>query len=178
MARDLEYDISPEAYAVFKSSIELRMELGLFYNAWTVKNAMDRARMNTTIRTFETLFRVLKWRCLYCWGSQEYLCWWFPGSCEWYLQCWFFQAYLCLIFGPPYKQACYKWREVLYRDRTRNEEFDNIQSEYNRTPVDCFRCKFVRHRGMKTNLWNEKGHANDHFNSKTRWCDLKWLKLQ
>ena len=33
MARDLEYDISPEAYAVFKSSIELRMELGLFYNA-------------------------------------------------------------------------------------------------------------------------------------------------
>ena len=53
MARDLEYDISPEAYAVFKSSIELRMELGLFYNAWTVKNAMDRARMNTTIRTFE-----------------------------------------------------------------------------------------------------------------------------
>ena len=26
MARDLEYDISPEAYAVFKSYIELRME--------------------------------------------------------------------------------------------------------------------------------------------------------
>ena len=125
-----------------------------------------------------TLFRVLTWRCLYCWGSQEYLCWWFPGSCEWYFQCWFFQAYLCLIFGPPYKQACYKWREVLYRDRTRNEEFGNIQSEYNRTPVDYFRCKFASHRGMKTNLWNEKGHANDHFNSKTRWCDLKWLKLQ
>ena len=53
MARDLEYDISPEAYAVFKSYIELRMELGYFSNARTVRNAMDRARMNTTIRTFE-----------------------------------------------------------------------------------------------------------------------------
>ena len=53
MARDLEYDnISPEAYAVFKSYIENRMELGYFSNACTVRNAMDRARMNTTIRTF------------------------------------------------------------------------------------------------------------------------------
>ena len=53
MARDLEYDISPEAYAVFKSYIELRMELPYFSNACTVRNAMARTRMNTVIRTFE-----------------------------------------------------------------------------------------------------------------------------
>jgi hypothetical protein len=53
MARDLEYDISPEAYAAFKSYIKRRMELPYFSNARTDKNAMDRARMNAAIRTFE-----------------------------------------------------------------------------------------------------------------------------
>jgi len=53
MSRDLEYDISPESYATFKSYIEARMPLPYFSNARTVRNAMDRARMNSAIRTFE-----------------------------------------------------------------------------------------------------------------------------
>jgi probable Rubsico expression protein CbbX len=53
MAGQLEYDIDDEAYAVFKTYIELRMELPFFSNARTVRNAMDRARMNSAIRTFE-----------------------------------------------------------------------------------------------------------------------------
>jgi len=53
MARDLEYDIDPTAYAVFKRYIEQRMQLPYFSNARTVRNAMDRARMNAAIRTFE-----------------------------------------------------------------------------------------------------------------------------
>jgi len=53
MARELEYEIEPEAYAVFKAYIEKRMDLPFFSNARTVRNAMDRARMNSAIRTFE-----------------------------------------------------------------------------------------------------------------------------
>jgi len=53
MARDLEYDITPEAYTTFQRYIEARMELPFFSNARTVRNAMDRARMNSAIRTFE-----------------------------------------------------------------------------------------------------------------------------
>ncbi len=53
MARDLEYDIDPEAYDTFKNYIEERMKLPYFSNARTVRNAMDRARMNSAIRTFE-----------------------------------------------------------------------------------------------------------------------------
>lgn len=53
MAKQLEYDITDEAYPVFKSYIEKRMELPFFSNARTVRNAMDRARMNAAIRTFE-----------------------------------------------------------------------------------------------------------------------------
>jgi probable Rubsico expression protein CbbX len=53
MAGQLEYDIGPEAFAVFKTYIEKRMELPYFSNARTVRNAMDRARMNSAIRTFE-----------------------------------------------------------------------------------------------------------------------------
>lgn len=53
MARDLEYDIDPAAYPVFKHYIEKRMRLPYFSNARTVRNAMDRARMNAAIRTFE-----------------------------------------------------------------------------------------------------------------------------
>jgi len=53
MARDLEYDISPDAFPVFKQYIEKRMTLPYFSNARTVRNAMDRARMNSAIRTFE-----------------------------------------------------------------------------------------------------------------------------
>mmetsp|Transcript_30509 Transcript_30509/g.71502 ORF Transcript_30509/g.71502 Transcript_30509/m.71502 type:complete len:413 (+) Transcript_30509:112-1350(+) len=53
MARDLEYDISPDAMPVFKAYIEARMGLPYFSNARTVRNAMDRARMNSAIRTFE-----------------------------------------------------------------------------------------------------------------------------
>jgi probable Rubsico expression protein CbbX len=53
MARDLEYDIAADAFPVFQRYIELRMELPYFSNARTVRNAMDRARMNAAIRTFE-----------------------------------------------------------------------------------------------------------------------------
>jgi len=53
MARDLEYDIEPDAFPVFKHYIEERMHLPYFSNARTVRNAMDRARMNSAIRTFE-----------------------------------------------------------------------------------------------------------------------------
>jgi len=53
MARDLEYDIDEDAFPVFKQYIEERMELPFFSNARTVRNAMDRARMNAAIRTFE-----------------------------------------------------------------------------------------------------------------------------
>jgi len=53
MSRDLEYDINDEAYAMFHRYIEERMQLPFFSNARTVRNAMDRARMNSAIRTFE-----------------------------------------------------------------------------------------------------------------------------
>jgi probable Rubsico expression protein CbbX len=53
MCRELEYDIDPNALPVFKQYIDLRMQLPYFSNARTVRNAMDRARMNAAIRTFE-----------------------------------------------------------------------------------------------------------------------------
>merc|ERR1712050_741114 len=53
MAGQLEYDIDQNAYSVFKQYIERRMDLPYFSNARTVRNAMDRARMNSAIRTFE-----------------------------------------------------------------------------------------------------------------------------
>lgn len=53
MADALEYEIDANAFPVFKSYIEKRMELPYFSNARTVRNAMDRARMNSAIRTFE-----------------------------------------------------------------------------------------------------------------------------
>lgn len=53
MARQLEYDITYDAYPVFKRYIAERMKLPYFSNARTVRNAMDRARMNSAIRTFE-----------------------------------------------------------------------------------------------------------------------------
>merc|ERR1712130_639273 len=53
MAHQLEYDIDDDAYPIFKDYIARRMELPYFSNARTVRNAMDRARMNSAIRTFE-----------------------------------------------------------------------------------------------------------------------------
>merc|ERR1712147_437131 len=53
MAHQLEYDIDDNAYPVFKDYIERRMELPFFSNARTVRNAMDRARMNSAIRVFD-----------------------------------------------------------------------------------------------------------------------------
>ncbi|GMH58889.1 hypothetical protein TrVE_jg4133 [Triparma verrucosa] len=53
MARDLEYEINEEAYGVFQQYIDERMKLPYFSNARTVRNAMDRARMNSAIRTFD-----------------------------------------------------------------------------------------------------------------------------
>jgi probable Rubsico expression protein CbbX len=53
MGDSLEYEIAEDAIPVFKKYIELRMDLPYFSNARTVRNAMDRARMNSAIRTFE-----------------------------------------------------------------------------------------------------------------------------
>jgi len=53
MARELEYFIDPAAFGVFQQYIEMRMQLPYFSNARTVRNAMDRARMNAAIRMFE-----------------------------------------------------------------------------------------------------------------------------
>merc|ERR1719440_1983872 len=53
MARDLDYEINEDAYAVFQQYIDERMKLPYFSNARTVRNAMDRARMNSAIRTFD-----------------------------------------------------------------------------------------------------------------------------
>ena len=54
MGRDLEYDLDPAALDMFKKYITRRMELPFFSNARTVRNAMDRARMNSAIRIFNT----------------------------------------------------------------------------------------------------------------------------
>ena len=53
MAGQLEYDIDNNAYNTFYHYIQKRMELPYFSNARTVRNAMDRARMNSAIRTFD-----------------------------------------------------------------------------------------------------------------------------
>ncbi|GMI56417.1 hypothetical protein ScalyP_jg7548 [Parmales sp. scaly parma] len=53
MSKDLEYDFEPGAIEVFGQYIEERMKLPYFSNARTVRNAMDRARMNSAIRTFD-----------------------------------------------------------------------------------------------------------------------------
>merc|ERR1719460_2094694 len=53
MSRDLEYTMSAEAGEVFKRYIERRMAMPFFSNARTVRNAMDRARMNSAIRIFD-----------------------------------------------------------------------------------------------------------------------------
>ena len=54
MGRDLEYDLDPAALDMFKKYITRRMELPFFSNARTVRNAMDRARMNSAIRIFNS----------------------------------------------------------------------------------------------------------------------------
>jgi probable Rubsico expression protein CbbX len=53
MARDLQYQLDPEAAPVFKQYIDKRLKFPFFANARTVRNAMDRARMNSAIRVFK-----------------------------------------------------------------------------------------------------------------------------
>merc|ERR1712216_262983 len=53
MARDLQYELSDDASEKFQQYMKRRMELPYFSNARTVRNAMDRARMNSAIRTFQ-----------------------------------------------------------------------------------------------------------------------------
>jgi probable Rubsico expression protein CbbX len=53
MAREIEYNIAPEAEPVLKGYIERRMQLPFFSNARTVRNVMDRARMNAALRLFD-----------------------------------------------------------------------------------------------------------------------------
>mmetsp|Transcript_42993 Transcript_42993/g.115876 ORF Transcript_42993/g.115876 Transcript_42993/m.115876 type:complete len:349 (-) Transcript_42993:479-1525(-) len=52
MIRDLEYELEPSAEVVFKNYIDQRKKMPFFSNARTVRNAMDRARMNSAIRVF------------------------------------------------------------------------------------------------------------------------------
>jgi len=52
MARDLQYFMDDAAAAKFQEYIDLRMQFPFFSNARTVRNAMDRARMNSAIRIF------------------------------------------------------------------------------------------------------------------------------
>lgn len=53
MAYDLEYQIDDSAYKVLRNYIEERMKFPFFSNARTVRNAMDRARMNSALRVFK-----------------------------------------------------------------------------------------------------------------------------
>uniref|UniRef100_A0A7S2SBU4 AAA+ ATPase domain-containing protein n=1 Tax=Rhizochromulina marina TaxID=1034831 RepID=A0A7S2SBU4_9STRA len=52
MVRDLEYEMDDESKAKFREYINKRMSMPFFSNARTVRNAMDRARMNSAIRIF------------------------------------------------------------------------------------------------------------------------------
>lgn len=52
MSSDLQYDLTPDALVELKRYVERRITLPYFSNARTVRNAMDRARMNSAIRVF------------------------------------------------------------------------------------------------------------------------------
>merc|ERR1711998_825891 len=54
MIRDLEYELDDTAAATFERYIDKRKGMPFFSNARTVRNAMDRARMNSAIRIFNT----------------------------------------------------------------------------------------------------------------------------
>lgn len=54
MCRELEYEMAPEAEAVFSGYMEKRMTMAYFSNARTVRNAVDRARMRSAIRLFNS----------------------------------------------------------------------------------------------------------------------------
>merc|ERR1719253_680748 len=53
MARDLDYELDSGAEEVLSKYMERRMAMPFFSNARTVRNAMDRARMNAAIRVFD-----------------------------------------------------------------------------------------------------------------------------
>jgi len=53
MIRDLEYEIDDQGKNTFLEYIKKRKTMPFFSNARTVRNAMDRARMNSAIRTFD-----------------------------------------------------------------------------------------------------------------------------
>jgi probable Rubsico expression protein CbbX len=53
MSRDLQYALDDKASQKFLEYIGMRMEFPFFSNARTVRNAMDRARMNSAIRVFK-----------------------------------------------------------------------------------------------------------------------------
>jgi len=52
MIRDLEYELAADAPQAFEKYIDKRRGMPYFSNARTVRNAMDRARMNAAIRVF------------------------------------------------------------------------------------------------------------------------------
>jgi len=52
MARELEYNIAPDAMPILQQYCARRMQMAFFSNARTVRNAVDRARMNAAIRIF------------------------------------------------------------------------------------------------------------------------------
>ena len=53
MARDLEYAICEAAYSSFHTVCSTCMEMSFFSNVHTMRNAMDQARMNLAVWTFE-----------------------------------------------------------------------------------------------------------------------------
>jgi probable Rubsico expression protein CbbX len=52
MIRDLQYELDLDGEKTFKDYIDKRKTMPFFSNARTVRNAMDRARMNSAIRVF------------------------------------------------------------------------------------------------------------------------------
>lgn len=52
MAKDQDYNLTPEASMMFKDYIGKKASLPFFANARSVRNAIDRSRMNAAIRVF------------------------------------------------------------------------------------------------------------------------------
>ena len=52
MAKDQDYKLTPEASEMFKEYIGKKASLPFFANARSVRNAVDRSRMNSAIRIF------------------------------------------------------------------------------------------------------------------------------
>ena len=59
LLEEQQYQMTDEARDVFLQYIKLRMQLPLFANARSIKNALDRARMRQANRIFESSDKIL-----------------------------------------------------------------------------------------------------------------------